>query len=219
MGEWEKRGESDEWYTPPEIFRAIGLRFALDVASPGAHHWVPADSVLTKSDDGLRSHWNGLVWMNPPFGGRNGQVPWLEKFIRHGNGIGLVAARTSSKWFQDLIPKCDAVLFPRGKTKFIKPSGEVGKSPGSGVVLVAMGLVASKALEQSQLGMFVELRSSQKSELREQIEAELAKTNKGRYRTLCDDDRTEGFVLGLEHVLELIEASAVLSEHKRKGDK
>lgn len=157
MSEWEKNGESDEWYTPPEIFQALNLKFDLDVASPSSDHWVPAKRVFTMKDDGLKSQWSGMVFMNPPFGGRNGQVPWLEKFIDHGNGIAIVAARTSSKWFQDLVPKCDAVLFPRGKTKFIKPTGEVGKSPGSGIVIIAMGETATKALENSGLGIFLEV--------------------------------------------------------------
>lgn len=119
MSEWEGQGESDEWYTPPEIFQALNVRFDLDVASPGKDHWVPADKVITEEDDGLKSKWEGRIWMNPPFGGRNGQVPWLEKFVKHGNGIALVAARTSSGWFQDLIPQCDAILFPRGKLNLL----------------------------------------------------------------------------------------------------
>ena len=158
MSEWEKQGESDEWYTPPNIFDALGLKFDLDVASPGSHHWVPAHTVYTIKDDGLNSPWSGMVFMNPPFGGRNGQVPWLEKFISHGNGIAIVAARTSSKWFQDLIPKCDAICFPRGKTKFIKPSGEIGKSPGSGVVIIAIGKDPQRALVNSGLGLSVILK-------------------------------------------------------------
>lgn len=155
MSEWEGVGESDEWYTPPEIFNALGIEFDIDVASPGKHHWVPAKKVYTKDDDGLSKNWQGLVFMNPPFGGRNGQVPWLEKFIKHGNGIAIVAARTSSKWFQDLIPKVDAMLFPRGKTKFIRPDGTVGKSPGSGIVIIAMGDFCVQKLKDSKLGMFV----------------------------------------------------------------
>lgn len=161
MSEWERVGESDEWYTPPEIFKALGLEFDLDVASPSSDHWVPARKVFTKNDDGLNQNWHGLVFMNPPFGGRNGQVPWLEKFINHGNGIAIVAARTSAKWFQDLIPKCDAVLFPRGKTKFIRPDGTIGKSPGSGVVIVAMGIKSQQALINSGLGFTLLVKDAQ----------------------------------------------------------
>jgi len=157
MSEWERSGGSDEWYTPPEIFEALRLRFSIDVASPGKDHWVPAVNVFTKEEDGINQEWKGCVFMNPPFGGRNGQVPWLKKFIHHRNGIAIVAARTSSKWFQDLIPRCDAILFPRGKTKFIKPTGEVGKSPGSGIVIIAMGREAKKALQESGLGIYLEI--------------------------------------------------------------
>jgi hypothetical protein len=158
MSEWEfSIGESDEWYTPIYIFEALGETFDIDVASPGNHHWVPAKKVFTKKEDGLKQEWCGFIFMNPPFGKRNGQVPWIEKFISHGNGIGIVAARTSAKWFQDLIPQCDAVLFPRGKTKFIRPNGEIGKSPGSGIVLIAVGARGMKALKESGLGIYIEI--------------------------------------------------------------
>ena len=150
-------GASDDWYTPESIFSALGLSFDLDPCSPGQGHWVPAARAITKEQDGLSSAWGGLVWMNPPFGGRNGQVPWLEKFIQHGNGIALVAARTSAGWFHDLAPQFDGMLFPKGKTKFVRPDGSVGGSPGTGVVLLAMGDVACSALKASGLGMYLDI--------------------------------------------------------------
>ena len=38
--------------------------------------------------------WAGFVWMNAPFGARNGLEPWLAKFFAHNNGIALVPDRT-----------------------------------------------------------------------------------------------------------------------------
>jgi hypothetical protein len=146
-------GASDEWYTPRDIFEALKLRFDLDPCSPGKGHWVPARFVYTKEDDGLSQKWEGLVFMNPPWGGRNGQVPWLRKFLDHGHGIAIVAARTSAKWFQDMMPEADCVLFPRGKTRFVRPDGTVGGSPGTGVVIIAMGKEAVTALRKSGLGI------------------------------------------------------------------
>lgn len=145
-------GGSDEWYTPREIFDALGLTFDLDPCSPGSSHWVPARKVYTAAEDGLSQPWDGIVFMNPPFGGRNGQVPWLRKFIEHANGIAIVAARTSAGWFHDHAVKGQAFLFPRGKTKFIRPDGTTGSSPGTGVVLIGMGETATQALRRSQLG-------------------------------------------------------------------
>lgn len=151
-------GATDDWFTPPEIFDALGVTFDLDPCSPGRGHWVPARSIYTKDDDGLAQAWHGLVWMNPPFGGRNGHVPWLKKFFAHGNGIGLARAYTSSGWWHDWMPKADAIVFPRGKTKFIRPDGSVGKSPGHGVALFASGVAASHILMAAQLGMNWPLR-------------------------------------------------------------
>lgn len=148
-------GASDEWYTPPEIFAALGLSFDLDPCSPGPDHWVPAQRVFTRADDGLSQPWFGRVFVNPPFGGRNGHVPWLTRFLCHGDGIAIVRAYTSAGWFHDYVPQADAVLFPRGKTKFVRPDGSIGTSPGHGVVLLAMGRDSVEALRGSGLGIFV----------------------------------------------------------------
>lgn len=148
-------GGSDEWFTPREIFDALGLTFDLDPCSPNPpspYCSVPTLRSYTVVDDGLQQPWSGLVFMNPPFGGRNGHVPWLEKFLRHGHGIAIVRAYTSSAWFHDHAVKADTKLFPRGKTKFIRPDGSIGKAPGHGVVLLGMGSVADDALRRSGLG-------------------------------------------------------------------
>lgn len=162
MGEHEpSTGKSDEWYTPPAIFGALGLTFDLDPCSPGPDHWVPARQVYTKADDGLARPWRGLVFMNPPFGGRRGHVPWLRKFLDHGNGIAIVRAYTSADWFHEWAIRAECMLFPCGKTKFIRPDGTVGTAPGHGVVLLGMGETAARALERSGLGLFLRLRTTE----------------------------------------------------------
>lgn len=47
-----------------------------------------------------------------------------------------------------------ALLWPRGKTKFIRPDGSIGGSPGHGVVLIGMGEMCCEALRLSGLGMY-----------------------------------------------------------------
>jgi hypothetical protein len=75
-------GETDEWYTPPEIFSALGLTFDLDPCSPGPGHWVPARRVYTAADEGLNQSWQGTVFMNAPFGGRNGHFAMADQVSR-----------------------------------------------------------------------------------------------------------------------------------------
>ena len=150
MALWEPcTGASDEWYTPRYIFDALGVRFDLDVAPPfaGPSH-VPTDSWIY--DRSLERAWSGFVWMNPPFGGRNGLVPWLDRFFQHGNGIALTPDRTSAPWWQDANCRADATLFIAGKVKFIRPDGSEGKSPGSGTTLFAAGDLAISALMRAE---------------------------------------------------------------------
>jgi hypothetical protein len=146
-------GMSSEWFTPKEVFTALQLEFDLDPCSPGPGHWVPARKIYTEADDGLHQRWCGLVFMNPPFGGRNGHVPWLRKFLDHANGIAIVRAYTSSAWWHNHMPRAELICFPRGKTKFIRPDGSIGRAPGHGVALIGMGDVARNGLEASGLGM------------------------------------------------------------------
>jgi hypothetical protein len=146
MSHWEITvGESDEWYTPAYIFAGLGCTFDLDVAAPpeGPRH-VPCAAWI--SELSLIKPWHGFVWMNAPFGARNGLEPWLDKFFLHGNGIALTPDRTSAPWFQAAMPLADAVLFIAPKVKFERPDGSIGKMPGARVALFGVGPQAQVAL-------------------------------------------------------------------------
>lgn len=150
MSEWEPCvGGSDDWFTPKYIFDALCVRFDLDVAAPaeGPRH-VPCDRWL--SAGGLTEPWRGFVWMNAPFGSRNGLEPWLTKFIDHRQGIALVPDRTSAPWFQAAARKMDVILFLSPKVKFERPDGSIGKSPGSGTALMAIGREAVTGIRNGQ---------------------------------------------------------------------
>lgn len=149
-------GATDEWYTPPRVFRALGCSFDMDVASPGKDvtPWIPA-SIYVKANS-LTLPWGGFIWMNAPFGGRNGLVPWLEKFCAHGDGIALVPDRTSAPWWQQFAPQAELILFVAPKLKFIGPNGQPGASPAQGTCLLAIGQRAREPLFRARaegLGM------------------------------------------------------------------
>jgi hypothetical protein len=50
------------------------------------------------------------------------------------------------------------MIFPKRKTKFIRPDGSVGRSPGHGVVLLGVGEVANDALRNSGLSFVVDVK-------------------------------------------------------------
>jgi hypothetical protein len=154
-------GATDEWYTPKHVFDALDCWFDVDVASPGQKitPWIPAHSFIMSCS--LSISWSGFVFMNPPFGGRNGLVPWLEKFIKHSNGICLVPDRTSAPWWQAWAAKMNLILFVTPKLKFIDRDGLPGMSPAQGTCLGGIGQAACMALRRAQAnGLGILLRAA-----------------------------------------------------------
>jgi hypothetical protein len=152
-------GKSNEWYTPPSLFRSLGCRFDLDVAAPeaGPLH-VPCERWIWR--DSLSEPWAGFVWMNPPFEGRNGLKPWLSKFFDHGDGIALTPDRTSSPWFRYAWSRADGLLFA-GRTPFLKADGMPVGNPAFGTALWATGNRAAEILTRAAengFGMLCGLR-------------------------------------------------------------
>jgi hypothetical protein len=145
-----KETGSVEWYTPHYIFDALGCRFDLDPASPGAEivPWVPAERCYTRHEDGLSQTWMGFCWLNPPYG-REILPLWVEKFCQHGNGIILVPERTSTRWWQRLSSCADLILFVNRKIAFIPPSGRKGSAQAIGSTLAAIGEQGVAALEKA----------------------------------------------------------------------
>ncbi len=151
MGHHEANGKSDEWYTPLYVFKALGCEFDLDVACPANRDKIHTPARYGISENSLSIAWEGFVWMNAPFGGRNGLDPWLDKFFKHGNGIALTPDRTSAPWWQSAARKAEAHLQVDGKIKFI-PGFDYNKKnhPGNGTTLFAVGEQGVQGLLNAQ---------------------------------------------------------------------
>ena len=172
--------ESIEWYTPREVFEALGIEFDLDPCSPGGEivPWIPAQRHLTVVEDGLSCDWPGRVWMNPPYGSETKK--WLSHLSMSGNGIALIFARTDTKWFHEYVPNADAVCFIKGRVQFIRncvadryaqgiynPKTDYFIDPvdgkrkkggcGSASMLIAYGKENAKILERCNLGITMKI--------------------------------------------------------------
>jgi len=147
--------QSNEWYTPPEIFTKLKVDFDLDVASPKEKiPWLPTENWFSKDDDGLKQDWFGFVWCNPPYGKETGL--WLEKFIKHDNGIALVNSRTDTRWFHNYATKADILCFVKGRISFYKPHSVnkhiQGQPSSTGTLLLGCGDKAIQAIKKAKLG-------------------------------------------------------------------
>lgn len=148
---------STDWYTPKWVFDSLGLVFDLDPCQPvGGVPWIPAARYYTMQDDGLQQPWAGRVWLNPPYG--KATPAWLEKMHQHRNGVALLFARTDCQWFHQFVAEADAVLFLKGRVRFVDGLGVTSNNgAGSGSMLIAWGSENVEALRGMQhLGFYVE---------------------------------------------------------------
>ena len=174
---FDRQGGSEEWYTPPEIVKALGS-FDLDPCAAnirpemsdvifGPHNY--ASKTFTNTCDGLSQPWNGRVWMNPPYGREMGA--WMKKLALHGDGIALVFARTETQAFFDHVwGRASGMLFLRGRIKFwyYGPDGfqAMKSNAGAPSVLISYDKEDSwanaEALKNSRIpGHFVDLTPSE----------------------------------------------------------
>jgi hypothetical protein len=138
-------GETREWYTPPELFDALGIGFDLDPASPmsGPVPWVPAVRFYSPRDNGLIQPWKGRVWLNPPYGPPG--VAFIDRLIANGNGLLLIPARTETRVFQRAAQAASAVTFLRDRLHFLRADGFRGRAAFASV-LMAFGDVPTDAM-------------------------------------------------------------------------
>ena len=132
------RGETNIWLTPPEIVKALGP-FDLDPCAAVGQPWPTATKHYTIEEDGLAQPWHGFVWCNPPYGPEMGT--WMAALAAHGDGVGLIFARTeTADFFEQVWGKATGLLFIKGRLHFHHPDGSRAKAnSGAPSVSVAYG--------------------------------------------------------------------------------
>jgi len=138
-----KSSASDEWYSPTSLLTtltdAIGSGFDLDPCSPTTNPDqapVPASRYYTVQQDGLSMKWTGCVYMNPPY---SKIKKWAAKArLSADNGdadfvLGLLPARTDTKWWHEDVAGFADVFFLRRRLTF---SGHQHAAPFPSAVVV-----------------------------------------------------------------------------------
>lgn len=148
---------NNEWYTPPEYIeaaRAVMGDIDLDPASSViANKTVGADVFYTEADNGLSRSWAGRVWMNPPYASEL-IGKFCEKLVTHytegrvSQAVVLVNNATETAWFNQLILVADAVIFTRGRVKFLDMDGNRAGAPLQGQAIIYMGENANGFLSE-----------------------------------------------------------------------
>lgn len=111
--------ETDLWETPQDFFDELNKEFNFEIDVCALPENAKCVKFYTPRDDGLQQKWEGVCWMNPPYGRKIGM--WIRKAY-HSSQQGatvvcLIPARTDTKWWHDYVMKGE-VRFVRGRLKF-----------------------------------------------------------------------------------------------------
>lgn len=139
---------NNEWYTPPEyIHAALDVMGDIDcdpASSEIANETVRARVFYSAEQDGRDKEWGKRVWMNPPYAqplcGEFCDI--LAKKVENGEveqAIVLVNNATETAWFARLISVASAVVFTRGRVRFLDPSGNASGAPLQGQAILYIG--------------------------------------------------------------------------------
>lgn len=114
---------SDDWATPQWLFDALDTYYGFDLDVCATEHNAKCAKYFTVNEDGLTQEWEGVVWMNPPYG--RGIGKWVHKARQaatenNATVVCLLPARTDTAWWQDNVPFASEIHFVRGRLKFGK---------------------------------------------------------------------------------------------------
>ena len=111
--------KTDLWATPQDIFDRYNAKynFELDVCASAEN--AKCQRYFTIENDGLSQDWNGVCWMNPPYGREiyNWMKKAYESSLNGATVVCLVPARTDTKWWHEYAMK-GQIEFIRGRLKF-----------------------------------------------------------------------------------------------------
>ena len=123
------------WETPQDLFNKLNeeFKFTLDVCA--LPETAKCKEYYTPEIDGLKQDWNGVCWMNPPYGREIGM--WLEKaYIESNNGstvVCLIPARTDTKYWHNFCMLASEIRLIKGRLKF---GDSVNSAPFPSAIIV-----------------------------------------------------------------------------------
>ncbi len=128
---------SDEWETPPWLFRALDTEFRFDLDPCAMPQNAKCAKFFSPSENGLDQSWDGhTVFVNPPY---SNIKPWVNKALcNDGTVVLLLPVRTDNDWFHELRQTHWAQFrFFRNRIRFLE-DGKEQKSPRFSSMVVVL---------------------------------------------------------------------------------
>ena len=109
--------KTDMWETPKDFFDELDKEFHFTCDVCATKENAKCAKYYTPEQDGLKQEWDGICWMNPPYGKTIGK--WVKKAAESkATVVCLLPARTDTKWFHEYIYGKAEIRFVKGRIKF-----------------------------------------------------------------------------------------------------
>lgn len=135
--DYYKGSRTPEHATPPDFFEMLNRKFHFSLDPCATHQNAKCANYFTKQDDGLSRSWRGhTVFMNPPYG--RVIVDWVKKAYEESRDpdtvvIGLLPAKTDTRWFHDWVYNKSIIQLWKGRLKF---SGSDNSAPFGSMIVI-----------------------------------------------------------------------------------
>lgn len=134
---------SGKWETPVDLVEDLATVFQWDLDVCASRPNV-CENYYIEAQQGLSMPWEGLCWMNPPYGRGSGIWHWMARAKEVGSGVDntvvcLLPARPDTKWWNMSVPWASLVVFIEGRLKF----GDAKSSAPFPSVFVVFGLLST----------------------------------------------------------------------------
>lgn len=135
MNGYMKTAKCDTWETPQDLFHRLDVEFCFNLDVCAVKETAKCEIFYTPEDDAFKHNWNGVCWMNPPYG--RDISKWLKKAYSeslNGNTIVcLIPSRTDTKYWHDYCMKATEIRFIKGRLKF---GGSKSSAPFSSAIII-----------------------------------------------------------------------------------
>ena len=127
MGKFDSKFESakQDWETPSVLFDRLNNEFCFTTDLAADINNTKCEHFLSEDDDVLNKRWEGICWLNPPYGSSAGSRlrDWVKKSYDESQKenctiVMLVPARTNTKWWHQYCMKASEVRLICGRPKF-----------------------------------------------------------------------------------------------------
>lgn len=143
--------ENTKWETPKSLIDDLSTVFDWDLDVCASNSNVCSNFLYENSLDEV---WEGLCWMNPPYGREIGL--WIEKArTSNCNIVCLVPSRTDTIWWHNNAPYASLIVFIKGRLRF---EGAASCAPFPSAFLVFGKLSEEQISKLSSYGMSVVLK-------------------------------------------------------------